>query len=49
MEAVSLIKENCNGIMKGQWKSAITFFKSGDSVASPTASLEAILGSFMIE
>ena len=53
MEAVSLIKEKRNGVMKGRTcadgSKQRRYLKPEDSVASPTASNEAILSTFMMD
>ena len=53
MEAVSLIKEKRNGVLKGRacanGSRQKRFLRSDESIASPTVSVEALLGTFMID
>ena len=53
MEAVSLIKEKRNGVLKGRACANRSrqkrFLRSDESIASPTVSVEALLGTFVID
>ena len=53
MEAISLIKDKRSGVMKGRTcaddSKQKRYLRPEDSIASPTASTEAIIGTFMID
>ena len=53
MEAVSLIKEKRNGVIKGRTcangSKQKRYLREHESIASPTVSVEALLGTFMID